>query len=179
MSRLRRTRSFSFFPIVAAEVLETRALLSAGASAAHAAVQHAHAHAISPAAKTVFEIDVTTSVSGSNHFPGTMTVSKVSVTPGAHITAHVTVNLGPHHTLKGTISGQVQSSVVGAQSTTLTLSPGGKLVERAPGIKPSHIFLPSSTPTSLSFFNGTQIVTDIDASFHVGATPVSLVVHTI
>lgn len=179
MSRLRRNRCDSFLVAIAAEVLETRALLSAGAATAHAAVQHAQAQALAPAAKTVFDIDVTTSVSGSTHFSGAMTVSKVSVTPGAHITAHITVDLGPHHTLKGTISGQVQSSVVGAQSTTLTLSPGGKLVERAPGIKPSHIFLPTSTTTSLSFFNGSQIVTDITASFHVGAIPVDVVIHTI
>lgn len=179
MSRLRRTRCNSITLPVAAEVLETRALLSAGAAAAHAAVQHAQAQALAPAAKTVFDIDVTTSVSPSTHYSGTMTVSKVSVTPGAHITAHITVDLGPHHTLKGTISGQVQSSVVGAQSTTLTLSPGGKLVERSPGLKPSNVFLPASTTTSLSFFNGTQIVTDITASFHVGAIPVDVGIHTI
>jgi hypothetical protein len=179
MSRLRRTQYASFLPTVAAEVLETRALLSAGAAAAHAAVQHAQAHTISPAAKTVFDIDVTTSASGSAHFPGSMTVSKINLTPGTHVTAHVTVNVAPHHTLKGTISGQVQSSVVGAQDTTVTLSAGGKLVERSPTLHPPNVFLPSTKPTSLVYFTGTQIVEDINATFLVKGTTVSVAIHTI
>jgi hypothetical protein len=179
MSRLRRKRCVAFLSTVAAEVLETRALLSAGAAAAHAAVQHAQGQVISPAAKTVFDIDVTTSVSGSAHFSGFMTVSKISLTPGAHITAHVTVNVAPGHTIKGTISGLVQSSLPGAQDTTVTLTPGGKLVERSPTLHPPNVFLPSTTPTSLKFFTGTQIVTDINATFHVGATTVSVAIHTI
>jgi hypothetical protein len=184
MGRLRRKYRACSTQLVAAEVLETRAVLSAGAAAAHAAVQHAQSsivqssQVISPAAKKIFDIDVTTSITGATHFFGAMTVSQISVTPGAHITAHITVELAPKHLLKGTISGKVQGSVVAAQQTTLSLTPGGKLVERSSTLHPPNVYLPSATPTSLSFLNGTQFVQNVNATFHVGAVSVNLIINT-
>jgi hypothetical protein len=59
------------------------------------------------------------------------------------------------------------------------LTPGGKLVERSPTLHPPNVFFPSTTPTSLKFFTGTQIVTDINATFLVKGTTVSVAIHTI
>lgn len=187
MSRLRRTRCESFSPAVAAELLETRSLLSAGAAAAQAALHHAQsaAHGAQPgltpsAAKVVYDVEATLSFSGQSlHVPGTMTVSKIRLTPGSHITAHVTLNGLPKDTIKGTITGQVQSWLVGVQDTTVTMTTGGKLVEHSPTLHPPNVFLPSTKPTAVTFFTGTQTVEDVECTFLVKGIPVGFVIHTI
>lgn len=134
MRRLRRLRCETSPFHVAAEVCETRALLSAVA-AVHGAVQHAQAfsHAApAPAAKasTVavdFKLDDTI---GTVHAPGVVTISPIVPTAGAHVKAHVftAYRLGLTDLVFNiSLSAKVQSAVPQGDTTVVTLAPTGSL----------------------------------------------------
>jgi hypothetical protein len=134
------------FVPVAAEVLEGRALLSAGAAAAHAAQHHAvtQAHAVEPHAfhGSVIAVELF-GIDPPKNVPGSFSISNVKVALGAKMTAHFnsTLNLnGLKISLKATYIGTVNLITPQGQSTVLALTPtGGKLVLSEKGAGVPHV----------------------------------------
>jgi len=147
MPRL-RTKRESFVNPSAAEVLEHRALLSAGAALAQHVVQGAgHTHDLAPAAKTQVSAQFAFSNGDTTGTQASVSWSKFKVALGDHNTLHFSAKLDPHFTIKGTISGVVTNFVVGKGDATITLSPGGKIVEKLPNH--THTTLSPTGPMSI------------------------------
>jgi hypothetical protein len=147
MSRIRRLNGHSQPIPVAAEVLEVRSLLSAGASAVHAAMHHAAIQ--SPAVKQppIFQgaaIAVIQITGGSSHnATGTALVPHFTKAVGSKVTASFTFSFsdgGNPATIKGTYSGTVRQieqqfplTIYGLDVTggklTLTEKVGGKTIK--------------------------------------------------
>lgn len=136
MSRLRRLNCDSRSIPFAAEVLEVRSLLSAGASAVRAAVHHAAVE--SPAAKLppIFQgsVDALVQITPfGNQNPGTGTalIQHSTLTVGSKMTASYTISFsdnGTPATIKGTISGTIQGSDPEGDLTFYPFQPtGGKV----------------------------------------------------
>jgi hypothetical protein len=172
MPRLRRRQPAWSVRTIAAEVLEQRSLLSAGAGAVHSAVQHAHGSGSAPepalqasTIHTVFAVSTLVTVAGQQAVvPGTMAVTFTGTQVGAHFTAHLTLNAAAGETAKGTIKGQVLTSGLVGGHTELTVSPGGKLVDRRPG-HPTTVLLPSISATTVDFFPNSTTIKTVDAKF--------------
>jgi len=128
--RLRNRRGSSIVP-VAAEVLETRALLSSGATAAHAAAHHAavQTQAIAPHAFKGLVIAKETIQGGIPENRGvSFSFPNFSQTNGTKVTAHMSSLLsGPgfKETIKATFIGTITNVQTVATKTTITLTPTG------------------------------------------------------
>lgn len=132
MHRLRRFTDFPGSSPVAAEVLETRALLSAGAAAAHAATQHAAAlHYAAP-------IHPDTSLPGlatvdrnggiATAFAGHFTSAQVHTTIGGKVIVKFTGTFqkgATTETLKVSFSGKVSAVHPGIGTADFTVEPTG------------------------------------------------------
>lgn len=137
MGQLRRKSCNSFEMNAAAEVLELRSLLSAGAALAHHAAHTAahgaiHESDLAPAAKTQVSAQFAFSNGDTTGTQASVSWSKFKTTLGDHDTLHFSAKLDPHYTIKGTISGVVTNFQDGKGSATITLTPGGKIVEKLP-----------------------------------------------
>jgi hypothetical protein len=137
MYRMRRRNGASMLSPVAAEVLEGRALLSAGAAAAHAAVHHAQVHQIVPlhdsgidpaTAKPIGVAEVSKNGGTAFPFPGKFTTVKLQ----SFIDGKVTVkfqstikNPGETDVLKLSFTGTVTAIQGVGNTTTFTVQPGG------------------------------------------------------
>lgn len=130
MAQLRRRNRDSLEVNTAAEILELRSLLSAGPALAHHAAHHAGD--LAPAAKTQVSAQFAFSDGDTTGTQATVSWSKFNVALGDHNTLHFSAKLDPHFTIKGTISGVVTNFVVGKGDATITLTPGGKIVEKLP-----------------------------------------------
>jgi hypothetical protein len=139
MTKLRRTRSESFSVPCAAELLESRALLSAGATAVHVATHGAAipTQAIEP---HTFHATVIAAVninnSGGTMFPGfgKLTLSKITPTDGSKVTAKVSFPAGgpSHESLTATFTGTISTISVVGPDTFIALDPtGGSLTLKA------------------------------------------------
>jgi len=124
--------------LIAAEVLETRALLSAGAAAVHAATHHlALHHAAGPAAEsrplatTHLQLGCAIFINegGGQGVSGTVSFSKVTQALGAKFTAHFTfaskVFDGKQTLIKGTYVGTVSQIQPVGGGTVLNITPTG------------------------------------------------------
>lgn len=133
MAQLRRRNRDSLEVNTAAEILELRSLLSAGPALAHHAAQAAH-HAgdLAPAAKTQVSAQFAFSNGDTTGTQASVSWSKFKTTLGDHNTLHFSATLDPHYTIKGTISGVVTNFSIGKGDATITLTPGGKIVEKLP-----------------------------------------------
>jgi hypothetical protein len=123
MSRLRRKSSASPLSSVAAEVLETRSLLSAGAASVHAAVNHASlttAKAPAAPAPQIDNVPVLASIAvkgtgTASAVPGTISVSYTSLQVGGQMSGTFSLSQGPksgggdYVTAKGSFSGHIAS----------------------------------------------------------------------
>lgn len=147
MTPLRRTQRDSWTVPVAAEVLELRALLSAGGAVAHA-VQHQH-HVVAPAltvepsafrGNVLAHINIAGGVDLPN-VPGTFSAPTVKLVLGSKVTTSFSFsrsNAGSTQTIKGTFQGTITNIQTGALDSKITLHPtGGSLVftDKQPGHK--------------------------------------------
>jgi hypothetical protein len=155
----RRQANFSLPFAIAAEVLEVRALLSAGAVSTHIAQRHAadtfanmNKHAIA---------DITL---GTNTLPiamGILSMPTVKAQDGAKVTAHFSFSEpsgAATLSFKGTFQGKITSSTTQAGATKITINPtGGSIVmsEKATGIKTVKV---KAIP------DGSSLELDLDAS---------------
>jgi hypothetical protein len=153
MNRLRRKPVESSPIPVAAEVLEARSLLSAGAAAAHAAQRHHQAAVPEPALEPfsakvkgfgevlIPSLKIDVSLSGSFTPPKAALPAGSTLPVGSKVKisfSFSTDNGGLKLSLKGTFQGTVTKSVVAGELIQSTVSPtGGKLVytEKQPGHK--------------------------------------------
>jgi hypothetical protein len=140
MNRLRREARNRCDFAVAAEVLELRSLLSAGAAAVHHAV-HAADHAAAPTPDThpvlptiAVTVQTNSAEDGFHQFPGTMTITPVVLKKGSHITIKVNATDDTHAgaTLVYTavIKGTVTSFEPVGISNQVKLVPAGSIVEK-------------------------------------------------
>jgi hypothetical protein len=131
MSRLRRFPDVSVYSPIAAEVLEYRALLSAGAAAAHAATQHAAGH-------DAAQIHPDTSLPGlaqaektgglPSSFPGHFTSAQVHTTIGGKVNVKFIGSFQKGtstETLKVSFSGKVSAVHNGIGTADFTVEPTG------------------------------------------------------
>jgi hypothetical protein len=109
MSRLRRCADDSRFAPEAAEVLETRSLLSGAAAAVHNAAQHAAA--IAPATSTLTFLGSVQFIEGVNsiNVPGTIKFHPALVKVGSHITVHYQSQVVAFNSYKISLSATVAS----------------------------------------------------------------------
>jgi len=135
--RLRANRDAASLPL-AAQVLELRSLLSAGAAAVHHATHAAdHAVASTPDTHPVLPtIPVTVQVTAPEVFfqiPGTLTITPVVLKAGAHVTIHASAvdNSGPTPlTYTAVIKGKITSWHDVGISTQVSLVPTGTITEK-------------------------------------------------
>lgn len=173
MPRL-RTKQESFRVQVAAEVLEFRSLLSAGAAlAGHAAHAAAHALAAQPAAHSVLPqtaVSVTVSQPGSSHNSlGSVTMTPVTLKQGGHVTLHVTTE---DNTATAVIKGKITDWSVGGIDTTIHLVPAGKLtVKNNSGHTVATAKAQKTEPLTLSVVNSTLDFVQLDLNFVSSVKP--------
>lgn len=116
---LRRHRADSV-PIAAAEVLEARSLLSAGAGAVHAALQHAGA--APHAAATSFPATGQITVSGNpTQYSGQLTLSPINPAKIGPVHAHFQFSDAQHNSFSVSISGTIVSNLREGNLTKLGL----------------------------------------------------------
>jgi len=135
MPKLRRAHAAGPLLVTAADVLETRALLSAGA-AVHSALNHAQttSHA-APAPDTTgqrFSVTVKILVGSDSPIttPGQVTVSPIVQRVGAPVKAHLTTafnTTGNANVLNITLSGRIQSVEPHTSNINLLVRPVGAL----------------------------------------------------
>jgi hypothetical protein len=144
--RLRVRRPFESFPL-AADLLETRALLSSATAAAHAAVHHAAdltSPAASPAAlqppgfkSSSIRAGVQVGANPIQPVDFRFSISSFKVALDAKVTAHASANFtqaGSHFILKLTVLGTVHDLQTNGGSEILHLTPtGGSFVFRKNG----------------------------------------------
>jgi len=162
MSRLRRQSHCAPSYRVAAEVLEARSLLSAGAAAAHAALHAAGTHqAPHPAAQIPVQAfhgsvigQVSPGADTPTLYPFKLSVSTINVAVNAKVTVQASYSLkilGTSVTFKATYTGVIQSFATVGEVTKIQLSPtGGSFTEtvKTPG-KPIE--------TASAFSNGSPM----------------------
>jgi len=144
MPRLRRQERGLFPPGLAAEVLEARALLSAG-SAIAGALHHAQAtrdaspSAVVHPAAHLTNMQVTVEMphlgdTGIIQVPGQLSISPVVLKQGSHVTAHASTSF-PFQTatieVALSLTARVQSWVPSGQLEIATLVPAGSLKVKA------------------------------------------------
>jgi len=173
MTRLRReTRSNCDFA-VAAEVLELRSLLSAGAAAAHHALQVAD-HAAAPTPNThptLPTIPVTVQLNSPELFrqiPGTLTITPVVLKPGGHVTIHVSAEDDTVTPVFYTVAikGKITSWHDVGISTQVSLVPTGKLTAKdGSGHTLGTLKPQTGTPLSLTLHQSTLAYITLDLNF--------------
>lgn len=179
MYRNRQRRQREGFVPVAAEVLETRNLLSNAAAAAHTVAQHAALQysaetgaAVAPlavqAGGTVF---ITVGNTGKQGLRGNVSVSSVNPAIGSHVTIHVSFSFqkgGVQESFKSSFTGKVQSTTPAFGATQFTIIPtGGKMVftrsspgaptEKATAVPKGTPMLMVTTGTALLTFTATDV----------------------
>lgn len=169
-----RNRTRSGFVPVAAEVLEHRALLSAGAAAAHSASQHAtavhsasHAPDIQPDKGFSGSVIALIGINGVpvGAVPGQFSISNFKQQTGAKMTAHFSFSAsGPSSSvsLKGSFSGTVALITPGGGSTLFVLTPTGgsiKLTEKTPAGTIKATAVPDGSPILVTLSNSTGALT--------------------
>jgi hypothetical protein len=187
-SRLRPRRSPQLVP-VAAEVLQTRALLSAG-SAVHAAVNHAavqtragETHALVPSG---FHVSQNATIQLNGGTPSLLPVKfSISIKPvvGSKVTAHASAKVpvpGGIGTLKATWIGTVHSLTPSGGATDFVITPtGGSIVIKinAGGEHQTATALPNGTNSGAELFgkkfidfNATNLFTPDSASLFANKT---------
>jgi len=177
MPRLRRRSGEFHFSAIAAEVLETRSLLS-GAAAVHAAVHHAltpHPAAPSPtpAVKGTFiaELKINGNLAPE---PGVVSLAPLNPVVGGRLKGSFTTSakIGANSIVeKTTLSGKIVNSASVPGGTSFTIQPSGgsfAVTVKAPG-KPS---VSASAPftTSYTVIVSGGIVADITAHYKFGAS---------
>lgn len=178
MNRLRRRNAWHLETPIAAEVLETRSLLS-GAAAVHAAVHHALTPQVIPPGPTAAvkgTFLATLKVNGSGPAPEAGVVSLQSINPvdGATVKGSFTtsVKTGAASLVeKTTFSGKVVNAVTVAGLTTLTIQPSGgayAVTVKAPGHATISASAPPTTSYTITIFNGD--VTDVTAHYKFSAS---------
>jgi hypothetical protein len=161
---------------VAAEVLEMRALLSAGAAAVH---HHGHGHG--GHAQTHFNGPATAAVSIAGgtavDAAGTYQMNNVKVVDGSQVTAHFhfsgDVN-GHQINLQGTFLGKIASSLVNGTTTTVTVNPHGGSITYSDtfnGTTASGKAFPNGTQMQLVFVNGVFSSLTVTDAFAASASP--------
>jgi hypothetical protein len=156
MNRLRRRSGALEFAPLAAEVLPTRTLLSAGAAAAHAAVHHAGAQPGSGIGSDAQSVNVSAFLSLNNgtpvQFQGTIVVTHLGTAIGSRITAHFqgTANTGGQTaSVKISFSGKITQITGPSDLQTFTLQRTGgslALTVQTPGTRPLHVRSAFSDP---------------------------------
>lgn len=170
MNRLRREALSHCDFAVAAEVLELRSLLSAGAAAVHHAV-HAADHAAAPTPNThptLATIPVTVQLDNPDLFrqiPGTLTITPVVLKPGGHVTIHVSAEddtLTPvFYTVA--IKGKITSWHDVGISTQVSLVPTGTLIAKdGSGHTLGTLKPQKGTPLSLTLHQNTLAYITLD-----------------
>jgi hypothetical protein len=131
MAGSRLTRQRQAFAPVAAEVLEVRSLLSAGAAAVHAAQHHAAAH-VQTIEPHGFHgnVNAAISIAGGlpSDFPGNFSLSNVKDVVGAKVTASFSFSIsqgGATLAAKGKFAGTIQKIVGVGNDQFITLTPTG------------------------------------------------------
>jgi hypothetical protein len=172
------------FSFPAAEVLETRSLLSAGAAvhaAVHAAQVATHSNpGAAPAIVTKTTIPVTAQFDGSGMFetdPASLTISPFKLQVGAHAKYSVTLSPHPGETIKGTITGTVKSFSHVGISNQVVLKPGGSLVETIQ-TGSGHAQKATAKPTgnltiTLNFNTGNFITLDVNYAVLHSSPPIT------
>jgi len=189
MVRTRIQRQRQGFAPVAAEVLEVRALLSAGAAAAHAALHQAalHGQTIQPDG---FHGHVGGLVSVANgipgNIPGRVSLSKLTIDVGATVTAHVHLSQrtgGNFISVKGTFVGTIDSFGPQGGLTKIIISPTGGSIVFSGKEANQHISataVPGATKIQLFLNQGNFVVltgTDVftaSAPVNLANKPISL-----
>ena len=167
MSRRRRLYGCSSISPAAAEVLEARALLSAGAAAVHAATHHAAiqtqaVESLAPFHKTLTTL-VTITDSPASSVAGNFSLSNVNAAVGSKVKASFSFPVssgGTTFSIKGTFEGTVDSVQAAGGLTTLTLDPTGgsiAVTEKAGGQTFKATAFPDGTQVSLVFYNGSFV----------------------
>jgi hypothetical protein len=116
----RRHRADSV-PIVAAEVLEARSLLSAGAGAAHAALQHAGS-VHHPSATTVPATGQITANGNPTQYSGQLTLSPINPVKISPVHAHFQFSDAQHNSFSVSISGTIVENLREGNLTKLGLA---------------------------------------------------------
>jgi hypothetical protein len=160
--------------MAAAEVLEVRSLLSAGAAAVHQAAMHAaHAGELTP--NTTLHPVVTPQLSaGGQTFTGptatSFSISQPSVTPGAVVKMHAAFTIiidAIPVSFKGSFSGKVLSSGPFLGGTKIEVTPtGGSLVSHfvEAGKKLTETFVPQGTVAEI-LLNSQGVFVDFSAAY--------------
>jgi hypothetical protein len=190
---LRRSSWSMGYAPVAAEVLELRSLLSAGAAqAVHHGDSAFSRGGVSPAV-TLTNYAVTTQVSDSVipdvfDFPAVVSIGPVPLKVGARVVSQFSANFveGPEHvTIKGTITGRVQSWTPQGNNTAFTLVPGGSLHVHVTGGPPgtsSYSIRPAGSPLTIDIDGTTgafvSLQTDFKNSNPHNGTPFTLLAFT-
>jgi hypothetical protein len=165
MGRNRQVRQRQGVLPVAAEVLEVRSMLSAGAAAAHAVAHRAaeHVRTIEPHKfNGPLNVQIQVGVGTPEVFPGTFSLSNVKLAVGAKVTAHVLVtetSNGITSSFKGTFQGSISKITTNVGNNFITVTPtGGSIVytQREPGTKTfiAKAF-PTATPMQLVLVSST------------------------
>jgi len=180
MSGLRRTACRSGFSPIAAEVLESRALLSSAAVAVHNATHHAAIHQATPATDLTPQagfhgtVNALVSFVGSppGLIPGQFSISKINVVLGAKVTAHFAFSInsgGNKLSLKASFAGTVASFGAVPGGTLIALTPtGGSIV-----VTSKHAGSPTVKLTAIP--NGSPVFVTVNGAnsfLGLGATDV-------
>ena len=180
MSRLRRQKCDSFPAILAAEVLEARSLLSAGATAVHQATHAAdQAVARSPDPHVQAALEVTVQLSEPGFFQqlpgGALTITPVVLKQGAHVTIHVTAvdNSGVSPvTYTANIKGKITSWHDVGISTQVSLIPTGTVTGKtASGQTIGTAKAQKGEPLTLTLKQNTLEFITLDVNFVTHAKP--------
>jgi hypothetical protein len=150
-----RRRTDTASPPIAAEVLEARSLLSAGAAAVHQAALHAaHTAELTPNLTLHPVVTPQATVSGQK-FTGppakSFSITQVSLTPGSIVKVHAAFTILSQNipvSFNGSFSGKVLSSGPFLNLTKVDVVPtGGSIVERLTlaGKKIRETFIPQGT----------------------------------
>jgi hypothetical protein len=184
MHRLRRKNDCSLGLPVAAEVLESRALLSAGAAAVHAATQHAAAlhpatHHSTPTAMLSFKGTVIagqTPAGGTpNYLGANLSVASFSPQVGAKVSAHFNhvVKFGnAAATITGTFKGKITAvNSLGGGKFEFDVQETGSVTISAGGEKTTAP--PDGTPLKLYYNSGLFQELKVNVVFPVSSVDVN------
>lgn len=178
-----RTKRESFPTLMAAEVLELRSLLSAGAAAVHQATHaagQATAHPASHPVLTPFPVSLSaTNTQGTlDEFTGSLTMTPVTLKVGTHVTLNVTgvdtTTVPLTYTV--VIKGKISFLSPGADTTNIQLIPSGTLtVKDGSGHTLTTAKAGKAHPLTLNVVNLTGAFIECDLQLTAKAKPPVLI----